>query len=124
IRLPWEENAAESLIAAGRVPSSAIQDAGEAAWHDRLLLWATSPGRRSRRRELDVLKGRADELATAIELGVLIRAQPNFAAATLEACNQFASRHAVDRVALGWWREPYAKIVALSQHNRVEPGMT
>jgi hypothetical protein len=33
-------------------------------------------------------------------------------------------RHQADRVALGWWREPYIRLTAVNQHNRVEPRMT
>lgn len=124
LRLPWDEPEEESLAVAGVIPQSVFAVVGEAAWRDRALLWATSAGRRRRAREIEVLRARADELANAIELGARIRAQENFAAAALEACNQLALRHQADRVALGWWHEPYVRLAAVSQHNRVEPRMT
>lgn len=124
LRLPWDEPEEETLVVAGKAPASLLREPGEAAWRDRLLLWATAPGRRRRARDLDVVRARADELAGAIELGARIRQQDDFTGATLEACNQLALRHRVDRVALGWWREPYVKLAAVSQHNRVEPRMT
>lgn len=124
LRLPWDEPEDDALVVVGKVPAAAIEEAGEAAWRDRVLLWATAAGRRRRARELDVIRTRADELAAAIEFGGRVRAQENFNAAALEACNQLALRYRAERVALGWWREPYVQIVAVNQHNRVEPRMT
>lgn len=123
LRVPWDEPEEEPLAVAGLVPVAAWAKTGEDAWRDRLLLWAASPGRRRRARELATLRDRADELAGAIELTARLRAQESFAAVTLEACNQLALRHHADRVALGWWREPYIRLLAVSQHNRIEPRM-
>lgn len=124
LRLPWDEPEDNALVVAGKLPAEVLATAGDATWSDRVLLWATATGRRRRARELDVVRSRADELAAAIELGVRIRAQENFNATTLEACNQLALRHKADRVAIGWWREPYVRLVAVSQHNQVEARMT
>ncbi len=124
IRLPWDEQTADHLMVAGELGDEFLNGSSEASWRDRALLWATATGRRRRARELETLKLRADELAAVIELESLIRLQQNFAGAALETCNQLAMRHQADRVALGWWREPYVKLSAMSQHNQIESRMT
>ncbi len=124
LRLPWDERSDAPLVAVGEVRAAVWGREGpDAAWRDRALLWATAAGRRRRKRELDTTRRRADELAHALELAVLVRAQPNFKAAALETCNQLASRHGADRVVLGWWREPYVKLAAVSQMNQIEARM-
>lgn len=127
LRLPWEESTGDTevLVAVGEVRAATWPGAVPGpSWCDRALLWATAASRRRGRRESTALRRRADELANALELVVLVRAQETFKAAALEACNQLAERHEADRVVLGWWREPYIKVVAVSQMNRVEANMT
>lgn len=124
VRLPWDGTGDDPVVAVGEVPAAAWPTESAPAWRDRVLLWATAAGRRRRIRELVTTKRRADELAHALELAVLVRAQKTFRAAALEACNQLANRHGADRVVLGWWREPYIKVVAVSQMNQVETNMT
>lgn len=124
VRLPWEETGETPLVAVGEVAGASWPNGPDAAWCDRALLWATAAGRRRRIRELRLTRQRADELAHALELAVLVREQKNFKAAALEVCNQLAARHSADRVALGWWREPYVRLAAVSQVNRLEAKMT
>ena len=127
LRLPWDEAVEAPLVAVGEVSavawSGSERDGPGAAWRDRVLLWGTAAGRRRRTRELDTTRRSADELAAALELAALVRGQKTFQAAALETCNQLANRHGADRVALGWWREPYVRIAAISQMNQVEQRM-
>ncbi len=123
LRLPWDEATSSHLVAVGEVAGDLWPAGPDQAWQDRALLWGTAAGRRRRGRELGALRRRADELAGALELAVLVRAQPTFKGAALEVCNQLAARHGADRVSLGWWREPYIRVVAVSQMNQVEARM-
>ncbi|WP_221032089.1 efflux RND transporter periplasmic adaptor subunit [Actomonas aquatica] len=124
LRLPWDELSDDPLVAVGEVrPATWGTDGPDAAWQDRVLLWGAAVGRRRRIREVGTTRRRADELAHALELAVLVRAQRGFKAAALEVCNQLADRHAADRVVLGWWHEPYVKVAAVSQMNQVEDRM-
>lgn len=124
VRLPWDESMETPVVAVGEIPSSAWADGPSAAWLDRVLLWATAAGRRRRIRELATTRGRADELAGTLELMVLVRAHRAFKAAALEVCNQLAARHESDRVSLGWWRDPYVRVEAVSQMNQIESRMS
>jgi hypothetical protein len=123
VRVPWEDRGDTPLVVVGEVPAAHWPEENDVAWRDRLLLWATAAGRRLRGRELRLTKQRADELAHALELAVLLRQQKAFKGAALELCNQLAVRHGADRVALGWWREPYVRVVAVNQINRLEAKM-
>lgn len=124
LRLPWDEASDAPLVVVGEVPASVWNDGPDAAWNDRALLWATAAARRRRTRELAITRRRADELAGALELAAMVREHRSFKAAALEVCNQLAARHQADRVALGWWREPYVRLSAISQLDRIEDRMT
>lgn len=123
VRLPWDEPAEAALVAVGEIPATEWREGPGAEWLDRVLLWATAAGRRRRIRELTTTKHRADELAGTLELTVLVRAHRTFKAAALEVCNQLAARHEADRVSLGWWRDPYVRMEAVSQMNQIESRM-
>lgn len=124
VRLPWDEAMESPVVAVGEVPASTWADGPAPDWYDRVLLWATAAGRRRRIRELVTTRERADELAGALELMVLVRAHRAFKAAALEVCNQLAARHGADRVSLGWWRDPYVRVEAVSQMNQIESRMS
>lgn len=123
LRLPWDEAASAHMVAVGEVAVDVWPAGPNEGWRDRALLWGTAAGRRRRGRELAALRRRADELAGALELAVMARAQPTFKGAALEVCNQLAARHGADRVSLGWWREPYIRVVGVSQMNQIEARM-
>lgn len=124
VRLPWDESMESPVVAVGEIPTAAWDDGPSADWFDRVLLWATAAGRRRRVRELATTRERADELAGTLELMVIVRAHRTFKAAALEVCNQLAARHEADRVSLGWWRDPYVRVEAVSQMNQIEARMS
>lgn len=124
MRLPWDADEPASLVVVGEMPVAAWPTGPDEGWRARALLWATAVGRRQRGREVARLRGRADELAGTLELLGALRGRERFAVAALELCNRLAEQHGADRVALGWWHEPYIKLRAVSQMNQIEAGMT
>ncbi|MCF3649930.1 efflux RND transporter periplasmic adaptor subunit [Synoicihabitans lomoniglobus] len=124
VRVPWDQASPTAVVVVGEITAKTWgADGPDEAWRDRALLWANIASRRRTNREADLTRRRADELAHALELAVLLRAHDGFKGAALELCNQLADRHGADRVVLGWWREPYVRVEAVSQMNQIEPHM-
>ena len=58
--------------------------------------------------------------AATLDLLLLLNEQTKFAAATILVCNELASRHACERVSLGWVHDHQVRLVALSHADKFD----
>ncbi len=66
------------------------------------------------------LRSRLDGLAGALDLGLVVAAQPKFKAAAFAACNELAARLQCDRVSLGWQDDAALRLQAISQADQFD----
>jgi multidrug resistance efflux pump len=68
-------------------------------------------------------KSDIDSFATAADLLVLLNRQTRFLAANMTLCNELASRFSCDRVSIGWLKESYVRVLAISHMEKFEKKM-
>lgn len=103
-----------------------LEDGGELAVEEaamRLALMADSPaiyqlGRMVGKSKNDVLK-----FSEALDLMTLLNAEKRYMAAAMTFCNELASRYRCDRVSLGWIKNAYVRVQAISHMERFEKKM-
>lgn len=66
---------------------------------------------------------RQESFSAALDLMSLLNEQENFLAAAMTLCNELASRHACERVSLGWLKNRYIRIQAISHVDHFDKKM-
>jgi len=120
VRLDLEEEKVVS-VAVFFTEKHTESDAEE--YSTRLKLVADIPavyqiGRMMRQARNDVI-----QFAEALDLMVLLNSEKRYMAAAMTFCNEVASRYRCPRVSLGWLRDKYVRVQAISHMERFEKKM-
>ena len=65
-------------------------------------------------RSTSVERSRSEQFAGVLDLITLMNAQNNYLSAAMTFCNELATRYGCDRVSLGWYKNGYIKLQAIS----------
>ena len=103
------------------IGNSTYTDAEEARM--RLNLIADTPSLYQLGRLFDQTRSDVGKFSDSLDLTVLINDQTRYVAATMTLCNEVASRFNCDRVSLGWLKDGYVRVQAISHIERFEKKM-
>jgi hypothetical protein len=99
-------------------PESGDHQAADAL--ERVRLVADVPDSYQTERLAFDAKTKVEQLASVLDLMVVVNDAKRFLAASMTFCNELAFRHKCERVSLGWLKNGYLRIRALSHVDRFE----
>ncbi len=109
------------VVAVFIIGNSTYTDAEEARM--RLSLIADTPSLYQLGRLFDQTRSDVGKFSDSLDLTVLINDQTRYVAAAMTLCNEVASRFNCDRVSLGWLKDGYVRVQAISHIERFEKKM-
>jgi len=116
------ENAAQCLLELRFAPEQ-LERVDPAFWAELLPLIADTPEIFQNNLKAARTRAESARMQEALDVLAIVNQQPKFAPASMALVNELTSRLEAERVCLGWVKDPYVRVVALSGTEKFERKM-